>query len=192
MFQQRKEEHMADVSQLNLAQPDSINWDEYQDGGKGFAPPPAGRYWGIAPESFTFKPTQERKLMAVIDPITIAPGQEGAGYQVRFSNASVKKFEKREGSMLGDYLRSHGIVSQPRTNEEYAALVESTAGRQFEFMLNWEAYCKQCQTTAAKGFKNFPNDGNGGKVSKIKCPHCDTEVYANGKATAFISAVGGE
>lgn len=67
---------------------------------------------------------------------------------------SVKKWAKREGSPLGDYLKSHGISGQ-RTNAEYLAAAEATVGRVSEAGVDWRGYCKDCGTDI-KGMEAFP------------------------------------
>lgn len=141
---------MADISQLSLQEPDELEWEKYEGPGEGksFTPPPAGRYIAVAPSgegAFAFATTQQGKLKAQFGPIKIVGGDHD-GYEIRYFQASVAKYRNRNGSPLGDYLRSCGVLAQPKSNQEYADLVEATAGRQFPIDLDWEGYCKECAT----------------------------------------------
>jgi hypothetical protein len=184
---------MADISQLGtLAAPDPIEggWDNYQDGGQGRPVPPAGKYFGRAPDTFEFSKTREDQLQVLIDPVIIVQADEVSNdYPVRFTRASAKKFPRRNGSMMGDYLRAHGSAARPESPQDYADAVEETAGRVFPFVADWEAYCKECQTSI-KGMSNFPADGNGGHSPRTKCSGCEKPLYANLRINYFIAQTG--
>lgn len=168
-----------DISQLELNEP-NVNHDEYDVG--GFTPPPPARtpdgkaivYWGQAPQEITFGPTKGNYLMAEIDPVTVVdatvplPNGGVQGYEIRYTRASAtpftirrgpKKGQKLNASMLGNYLRSHGIaLSGTPTNEDLVAATRATTGRNFPFLLDWEAYDKDRKVTVVEGYANFPND----------------------------------
>lgn len=152
-----------------LKQPEQVNWDKYQGPGN-YTPPPQPkdaegkpvRFKGIAPPQFTFDATREGYLQALIDPIVIT-SEQGKGYSLRFTRASVKKFTKRDGeqleaSMLGNYLRAVDKNLKPQTNQDYVRAVESTARRAFEFTADWEAYDSETNQTVAEKWEDFPVD----------------------------------
>lgn len=178
--------YIADISQLSLQAPDSIEWDQYQSSGEFMPPPPKGKYMGQAPTAFAFGGTAKGQLSVTIDPIVIQ-GPTSQGYKVRFTRASVTRWPNKMGSMLGDYLRSNGVVAQPQTNEEYVSLVEATSNRVFPFLLDWEAYDKETGETT-KGYDSFPSDGNGGRIPYI-ITNDGRKVYANARVQSFVSSV---
>ncbi len=167
----------ADATLLEkLRQPEQVNWDKYKVPGD-FTPPPQPKdadgkplqFKATAPPAFEFSATQEGFLMAKIDPITILEGS-AKGYQIRFTNASAKKFTNRktneqiEASMLGNYLRSVDKNLRPQTNADYIKAVESTARRAFSFTADWDAYDSEAQKSVAEKYEDFPVDpANPGK-----------------------------
>jgi len=178
----------TDISQLNLQEPDQIDWAGYQlqSTGGGKAIPPAGTYQGAAPSTFDYQ-DKDGKLVVLMDPITIL-GPTNAGYALRFTRVSTKKYSNRNASPAGDYLKAQGVPSQPRTNQDYVDAVESTAGRPFQFDLDWEAWDKETQETLAKGMDAFPDNATGGKQPFIVTAD-GRKVWANARIKRFRPAV---
>lgn len=185
---------IADITQLNLVEPEQINFDKYQDGGNSsFAPPPEGRYFGKAPTitDESFGATKEGYLKVTLDPIEIVNDPTHTGYKIRFTTLSVKKYKNREGSQVMDFLRSVGLNVRPKTNEEYKAAMKQASGRTFQFALIWESYNKDTQETTS-GMDNFPPDPQNPdrKLPYVVDPFDATKRWwANGKVRYFVSAV---
>jgi hypothetical protein len=183
----------ADVSQLNLREPDLINFDKYQDGGNSFTPPPEGKYFGqVSPiTDEAFGATGEGYLKLTVPEITIVNAQTGNGYKVKYTQLSSKKYAKREGSQFLDFLRAAGIAARPTSNEELKSAAKMASGRVVQFQLIWEAYDKNTKQSTS-GYENFPVDP--ADASKRLTYVLDTidenkKWYANGKVRYFISAI---
>jgi len=179
---------MTDISQLSLQEPDPVEWGEYQVGGVPIAPPPAGTYTGSAPDKIDFTATNAGKLMAIVDPIKII-GPTNAGEEIRFTRVSTARYKNRNGSPAGDYLKACGVnPTGPLTNEDYVNLFESTAGRPFQFDLDWEAYDKE-DGFSLEGMENFPDDGKGGKSFYVVNPSTGNKLRARARVRRFRPAV---
>lgn len=178
-----------DISQLNLDTPDQIDWDNFQTAGTGTGKPipPAGTYSGAAPDTFQYQ-AKDGKLVVLADPITIL-GPSNAGYQVRFTRISTKKYSNRNASPAGDYLKAQAVAAKPMSNEDYLDAFEQTKGRPFEFDLDWEAYDKETGETLARTMADFPDDGRGGKQRFIVNPATGNKVWANPRIKRFRPAV---
>lgn len=191
----------ADVAQTNLAAFDIIDFDNYQDGGAGksFAPPVEGQYVGKVPQikddgtdvlsaTNDFGRTQEGYLKFRLDPVELV----GVDYTIRYQNAfSSKKYAKREGSQVFDFLRACGVAARPKNETELRQALKMTSGRTFKFALIWEAYNKTTQETTS-GMSNFPVDANDPtkRTPWIKDEFEDGKRwFANGKIRYFISAL---
>lgn len=161
-------------SQLNLREPDQMDWNNYAAGSTYRVPPPAlgadGKpivYSGQIPSQFAdsaFTATDEGYRAYVIDPITITRSGNGAdGYPLRFTRVNTKKFVSKktnkptEASSVGNYLRAAGITAKPQKNAEYDAAVRATAGKTVSFTIDWEARNKDT-AEQIRGYANFPND----------------------------------
>jgi hypothetical protein len=161
---------MADTNQMNLREPEQINWDNYATGSKYVAPPQAkdanGKYivyTGQLPTTVGLDVTQEGFRSFVLDPIKLAKNGNGVdGYEIRFTRASVKKFNDRNGnpidaSMAGNVLRAAGVVAKPQSNKEYEAAFKLAAGRVVPFTIDWVARNKETGEEIV-GYDNFPLD----------------------------------
>jgi hypothetical protein len=171
----------------DLREPDPLEWDEYQDGGGGtkIVLPTKGAYALLPtnPPDFS-KPTKEGYLQA-----ELTPGMPFDGYEVRFTRVNTKKWPKRNGNGLADYLRSHGYQGACRTNAEYQQVAEGLTNHPAHGVLDWEVYCKVCKHTL-KGQEHFPKDAEGKSVQYINCPVCSTKetpvrLWANVRVVAF-------
>lgn len=181
-----------DVAQLgSLKEFDIIDFDNYSDGGgKNYAPPEPGRYYGQVPliTDANFGSTNAGYLKFKLDPITIVNSPEGNGYQIKFTSLSAKKYSNREGSQIMDFLRACGVAARPSSNAELMALLKSTSGKIFQFELTWRGYDKATDTE----FKldDFQiDDVTGKRQTLLEEPINKAKVYANGTVRYFVSAV---
>lgn len=167
---------MNDIAQTNFREPERTDWDNYNAGSKFVPPPPAlgadGKaivYYGVA-EKFEQRANQyavdaegNPYLNFLIDPVKVVRSGAHDGYTIRFTEASVKPFEKNGAPIKGNpnklanYLRACGMQAKPQSNSEYIASVQATKGRPFGFTVEWEAYNKDTGERI-KGFKCFPDD----------------------------------
>jgi hypothetical protein len=177
----------VDISQLNLSEPDPIEWDDYKDAGTFEPPPNKGRYVA-ASGGIKVGATKAGKLSFDISPVTII-GPTSAGYELRYVNQSVTRYKNRNGSQVGDFLRACAVVGQPKTNQDYIDLMQNTVGRPFTFEGDWEAYCKEDDLTI-KGQEKFPKHEDGTTEASILCPKCGKKLWARFKISRMISAFG--
>lgn len=192
---------MADVAQMNLTPFDILDFDSYEEGGgsgKSYAPPAEGRYTGrvvikddgtdTISETNSFGRTAEGYLKLRLDPIEILEASAN-GYQVRFTNLSSKKYAKRNGSQVYDFLRACGIDARPKNEAELRAALKQASGRPFQFQLIWEAYNKDTQESTS-GVENFPKDESGNPQPWVRDEFdSNKRWFANGKVRYFISAL---
>lgn len=165
---------MIDISDLGLVEPDQVEWDKYEEGGKPL--PPKGEYTLKAPAAFNkedFTKGAAGQLIVKVDSEIV----EGpyAGFKLRYQTVSAKKYSNRNASQAGDYLRACGIVAQPKTNAEYAAAIQSTAGRVYRAQLDWSAYDSPTKYEV-KGWENFPDNETGGKKGFVLHPERKDEA----------------
>lgn len=189
---------MADVAQMNLREPDTFDFDSYQDGGgsgKSFTPPDEGKYIGRIPmltdENLKWTAAGYRKLEFDFDIIDAAPRADGTQPQVRYASFSAKKYSNREGSQLLDLFRSVGVDARPKSWEEYDAICKQLSGRTFQFQLQWEAYNKDSDENV-RGQDNFPPDPNnpGKRLGYVIDQYDGTKRWwANAKIKYTISAI---
>lgn len=183
---------MADVAQLNLVEPDQIDFDKYEDGGgKSYGPPAEGRYFAKVPlipvsdDPAVFQSTREGYLKIKVDPLAVV----GTEYNVRFTTLSAKKYSNREGNQILDFIHACGLDLRPKTNEEYKQAVRLCSGKTAQFGLIWEAYNKDTEETT-KGAKNFPVGNDGKPQSWLQDPYdSNKKIYANGRVQYWISAL---
>jgi hypothetical protein len=175
----------ADISQLNLKEPDPVDWADYAPASSGpQAPPPAGTYTVVAPDKFSYGANAEGRLVVTVDPLKIV-GPTNVDKVVRFTRVSSKKYSNRNASPVGDYLRAHGIQLQGNpSNQDIADAVEQTAGRPFTIDLDWEGYDKEAGETVYRTMDEFPDDGKGGKQFIVKTPTGGT-VRANARVKRY-------
>lgn len=194
---------MADIAQMELTEPDPIDFEKYQDGstGQSYAPPPEGQYVAKAPifrdngtttigPDNSFGATKAGYLKVAIDPIEIV-GPTNEGYKVRFASLSAKKYSNREGNQILDFLRACGLPIRPKTNDEYKSAIKMASGKVFKFGLVWEAYIKDTEQTI-KGQDNFPLDPQDPtKRLSYVVDEFDPKKkhYANGKVKYYVSAI---
>lgn len=182
----------ADVSQTNLREPDAIDYDNYDESGVNkYAPPPEGRYLGRVPviTDESFAATGEGYLKVNVDPIEIVGEGPGRGYKVRFTSFSAKKYQKRNGSQIVDFLHACGLNLRPKTNAELKQALKMASGRTFQFQLIWEAYNKTTKEST-KGVENFPTDDQGNPQPFVQDGFdAEKRWFANGRVRYTVSAV---
>lgn len=189
---------MADVAQMNLIEPETIDLDQYQDGGgsgKSFAPPDEGKYFGRLPviTDENFGATQQGflKLKLDFDIVDAPPRTDGTPQQIKFASFSAKKYANRNGSQILDLIRACGVVPTGTSNEYLKATLKALSGQTFQFQLVWEAYNKDADENI-NGQANFPPDPNnpGKRLSYIVDPYDSTKRwFANAKVKYTISAI---
>lgn len=174
-----------------MREPDPVDWSKYQDGGSGKPLPPDGEYLlevvdiSVKNEDGTLRTSREGYFQPQYDVKVIAPGTPHDGYLSKFNKANTKKWARREGSPLGDYLRGFGIAGPFTTNEQYAAACLQTKGRRLTASLQWQAY-NSGNGVNLKGMENFPIE-DGKRLTRI-VKGSDT-VFANAKVQFVKSAL---
>tara|TARA_R110000868_G_scaffold408098_1_gene690276 strand:- start:308 stop:913 length:606 start_codon:yes stop_codon:yes gene_type:complete len=193
----------ANVAQMDLTPFDILDFDNYEDGGsagpaKSFAPPAEGRYTGrisalpddgtdVSSSTNAFGRTQEGYLKLTLDTIEVLDPAANS-YSVRFTRLSSKKYAKRNGSQVLDFLRACGIDARPKSEVELRAILKTAVGRPFQFQLVWEAYNKDTQESTS-GSENFPKTATGEPQAWIRDEFDDKKRwFANGKVRYFVSA----
>ncbi len=206
-----------DVAQMNLNEPD-VNHDEYVSGSGFQAPPPVKRadgsiitYWGKVTDELEFTGTNRDNdsegnsyLLANFGPVFIERADGGLpdgaeGYEIRYASASAKPFTRKKGpnkgqpmnaSMLGNYLRAHGIkLSGVPQNADYIRAAEGTAGRVFPFTLEWETYDGETRETLLKGYDNYPLNGDSSRNPTITTKD-GRNLTARARIRGFIDQTG--
>jgi len=148
-----------------------VDWANFNPTSKFQAPPPAlddrGMpivYQGIAPREVKTGETEDGYLEFLLDPIVMKLGQRT--YEIRFTRASVKLFEKtkRDGTKVtqnankvGTFLKSAQVNAAPQENEQYIAAVKMAGGKTIHFTIDWSAYNKDNQERV-DGYLAFPED----------------------------------
>jgi hypothetical protein len=195
---------MSDTAQTNLREPNQTDWDNYNSGGSNYMPPPpaqdaAGKpivYQGqIAsmkeqPNKFAVDAEGNSYLNFSFDPIKLVNSGQYNGYELRFTEASVKPFEKDgkpvkgNPSKLANLLRSAGLQVKPQTNADWRRAVEGAKARPISFTVDWSAYNKDTGEQI-KGYLSFPEDPErpGMRKSILKKGDVITERDAKGNVT---------
>lgn len=186
---------MSDINELQI--PDEsvdIDHDNYVDPSE-FGPPIAPGIYALTAGAPDFVLSAEGWPQATFTH-TVAGGDED-GKEIRFDRISTKPFERSgvQVSFAQDFLRACGDTSRPSTKKEYAEALAAQEGRPFKASVDWEGYCKLCET-AIKGQREFPQDENDVHQSRIPCPSGCTDpengepatVYANARIQRYIPA----
>lgn len=189
------------TAQQNLKEPDQIDWDKYESGGKWTAPPPAvgadGKpiiYYGTVPvlAAEAFGVTKEGYRQWVLDPIKLVKSGSFDGYTIRFTRVSVKPFMGKDGkvknaSSVGNLFRAVGLTAKPQKNTEYDAAIKLTAGKTAAFTIDWEAHNKDTDERI-KGYDNFPDDPDRPGQKKAILKAGDTYRDAESGETRTVQA----
>jgi hypothetical protein len=194
------------VAGLTLREPDQIDWDNYNPGGKFVAPPPAvgadGKpivYYGQLPSTLgpdAFAVTKDGYRQYVLDPITLVKGGAFDGYRFRFTRVSTKPFidgktqKPKNANGAGNLLRSVGLTAKPQKNAEYDAAIKLTAGKVAAFTIDWRAKNKDTGEEV-RGYENFPDDPTrpGQKKAILRAADGDTYRDASGAQVPVTSEV---
>lgn len=158
---------MSDAS-MNYKQPDQVDWSNFNPPSKFVAPPvpldAKGNpivFQGTLPKECKTEEDKDGYMQFVVDPITLKNG-----YEIRFTRASTKLFErkmangevkKQNANKIGTLLKSASIQARPQTNEEYIAAVKAAGGRTAHFTIDWSAYNKD-NGESVDGYLAFPED----------------------------------
>ena len=163
---------MSDIAQLNLKQPEQIEWNKFNK--SGYQAPPVAEdasgqrivYSGVLPKEFAFDADDEGNLVVIADPVTIT-GPTAKDAQLRFVRQSTRMFtttDKKTGELkslnvnsLGKMLRAAGSKATPQTNDQYVMATKQVASKSVQFVIDWEAYNKDTGESI-KGFRSFPLD----------------------------------
>ena len=161
---------MANISQLGtLNTSDTLDESTYAPASSGFQLPRKGRYTVQAPEitDASFGASKAGFLTAQIDPTIVGPTNEG--FQLRYVKVSAKTFARgsKKASQMGDYLLSCGITDIPGDPQALADLVQTTAGRTYDILVDWRAFNKATGLTV-EGMENFPKDDNGNPIPYVE------------------------
>jgi hypothetical protein len=164
---------MADIATLNLKEPEQLNWDA--EDRKYIPPPPAldangqaivyqAQIASTAGQPQSLSADQEGNLRVAFGPLKLVKNGNGAdGYEIRFYDASTKKFRSRktgdpiEMSSISKVLRAAGVTAKPQKNAEYVAAARQAAGRVVPLTIDWSAKNRDTGEEI-KGYNNFPLD----------------------------------
>lgn len=163
---------MADMSNMNLREPDQIDWENHNPGSRYVPPPPAMDAAGVPIQYIAQLPANmaaaERKTATdegfrayEFGPVKLKAGT--TQHEIRFFTQSVKQFtnqktgEKMNVSGVSKILRGAGITAKPQTNAQYDEAVAKTAGRNITVTIDWVARNKDTGEEI-KGYLNFPED----------------------------------
>lgn len=168
---------MNDIAQTNLKEPAKVDWENYGKS-KFQAPPPALdanfkpiTYYGVATVKLDEPDTSFDSgpyLQYLLDPIKIVQSGTADGYEVRFTQISVRPYtivndkgervpKKGNPNKLADFLRSTGATGTPQLNSEYAAAVKMVNGKPFPFTVDWVAKNKDTGEKV-EGYLAFPEN----------------------------------
>lgn len=206
---------MVDPATLTVKVPDPGFMENY-DTGRDFTPPPQPKtltpggkpkyvqFVAQAPgvgkiklrdANGSFLTTREGYLKAVIEEIALVESGHKLG-QTHIGTGQYKKYVKgvptgelRNASPAQDYLRSHGIDARPSDPEQYEALFEATADRQFLVTGDWSAYDSENQVDVAEKWEDFPDDP---AVPGTKIPFIEKNgkrFWARFQIKRYVSAV---
>lgn len=136
---------------------EGVDWgEEYQDPASRPRMPQPGRYDLQMPTTFSYKKGGQGQLVVALDPLKIVGG-DSAGFEIRFTQVSTKKFKNQNASQAADVLRNVGSLAQPVSPKEWADAFEGIAG---EIAQNvdcvWGGWDKVAKTEIPQ--KAFPRD----------------------------------
>lgn len=194
------------VDDLNLKEPDPVNWDTYDEGGKKYKPlAPEGIYTVVETGQPT-KGSRDGYLSFTLSNLKIVDEGPGKDQEIRFADISTKQWPGRNASSMGDFLRAHGVkLTGKPTNANYEEAVQAVNGRPFKVSVQWNGKCPVCGTYFRKA-EVYPTRDDGTKQSFMDCPNgCKdpsgtldektgevraARVFANLRVGWFVSAIG--
>lgn len=187
-----------DTAQVNLKEPEQLDWETAFSGSKYTPPPPAkgpdGKYityFGQVVEVKPSDPDQGYLNYQVDLKFTRAGSLDGK--QIR-TWCSTRPFQKKVNgelvpvkgnpNSLAKLLRAAGLQAKPQQNSEYQAAVRMINGKAIPFTLDWEARNKDTGETI-RGYEAFPDDTErpGQKKTILKAGDTYNEVDSKGNIT---------
>lgn len=160
------------VDDQKLREPDPVDWDSYEDGGKKFVPlAPEGIYTVAESGPPTLEITDDGYLTYVLSPLKIVDEGPGKGQEIRYTRISTKQWPGRNASSMGDYLRAKGIKLQGKpTNEMYQQAVMAATNLPFQINASWKGRCPACKNYFKRA-EVYPTREDGTKQSYMDCPN---------------------
>lgn len=190
----------ANIGGLELNEPEQMDWENYNPGSKYAPPPPAlgvdGKpitYYGTLPPA-TAEVTDDKFRTYLFDTIKLVKSGGADGYEIRFTRASVKRFNNRKtgkpinASAAGNVLRSVGITAKPQRTAEYDAAMKLVTGKTAAFTIDWQAYNKDTGEKV-NGYERFPMDPERPGQRKAILKEGDTYVDQDGITQTVKSPV---
>jgi len=166
---------MADTNQMNLREPDQMDWDAHDKGNTYQPPPPAldadGNpiiYQAQLPTdmgaSTRLGVNRNGFRQFACGPVRFVKNGPGVdGYEIRFFDVSVEKYKSKstgepiELSGASKLLRGAGIKAKPQKNAEWEQAIKLTSGKTIPVVIDW--YAKDRETgQVIRGYENFPLD----------------------------------
>ena len=161
---------MNDTAQLNLREPEQVDWNNVS-GASTYVPPPqvigpdgkrvifTGLVKGIEERVNPYAVDEDGRAFInfQIDPIELVDAGRYTGLTIRFAEASAKPFLKGKSNRLALFVASAGSQGKPQTNEQYRQVVKQLVGKRTRFTGDWEAYSKETGEKV-KGYLSFPDD----------------------------------
>lgn len=156
-----------DISQLELDEPQQIDWTDVDTGSDYHVPPVPVEADGKTRVVFTigplprpkFKADRNKKLMAVFEGVQV----QGSDHKIGFYNVSTTLFPNRDKtgtrnvSAAAILFLACGVRIDPQNNDEYQAAFLACEGRTFQAKGDWRAHSTATDETIA-GYQNFPVD----------------------------------
>lgn len=197
------------TAQLNLREPEQLNWDEAFKGRTYQEPPPAlgpdDKYIQYQGKVVAIKPSdpEDGYLNYQIDLVLVNAGKYD-GVQVR-TWASTKPFmskNRETGELtpvkgnpngLAKALRGAGLTSKPQSNSAYEAAIQQLVGKSVPFVLDWEAKNRDTGEVV-RGFNAFPvvPDNPGTRKAILKAGDVVAELDSKGKPTGATRTIQSE
>lgn len=167
---------MTDTAQLNLREPDQVDWDSAFKGSTYNPPPPANGPDGkpivysatlVEAKETVARGLDEGFLNYQID-LKLRNAGSYDGSTVR-TWASTRTFQKRNAdsgelenvkgnpNALAKFVNAAGVSNKPKSNAEYRAAVKAVNGKPISFTIEWEARNKDTGETV-RGYNSFPDD----------------------------------
>lgn len=179
---------MSDINSLNDDMEVGAAVDEYEKP-RGFEPLPVGEYLLMRDdtEAVQFKPMKTGDMMAFVK-FKVFDGDFKDRAFLDIISTMVGKF--RNASSIDDFLHACNYDVPPNNGRRYTIgelkqAVETTCGP-FTAYVTWEAYCKDCGKTVARGVKKFPRNAQGQPDPHVECPDCGAKLTANNKVQRFV------
>jgi hypothetical protein len=155
----------------------------------GFRPLPPAEYNLIRDDTqdVEFRGMKTGDIMAFVKFAVLDGDFQGRSF-LDLISSYVGKF--RNASSIDDFLHACNYDVPPMNGRRYTIgeikqAVSQTCGP-FRAYVDWEAYCKECGTTAFKGHKKFPKDRAGNPNPEVLCPSCGATLIANSKVRRFV------